>query len=145
MAAKRFDIATVWVVMKQHCARLRLLNSTWLVLGGHCYSACCTFHPPPMERRENYSQGEQSACKLISECPLSDPHICFERRKSRAPARSHGHGHQINKKEKVLMLGIGFAPFVGINFAGNDNFTRHYIRTLYETEAHAGDICFLQC
>lgn len=43
-----------------------LLHSTWLILGGRCYSACCTSHPPPRDRHWNYSQGEQSACKLIS-------------------------------------------------------------------------------
>lgn len=46
--------------------RPTLLNLTWLILGGRCYSTCCTFHPPPIDRHENYSQGKQSACKLIS-------------------------------------------------------------------------------
>lgn len=46
-----------------------LLHSTWLILGGRCYSACCTSHPPPRDRRWNYSQAEQSACKLISVSP----------------------------------------------------------------------------
>ena len=46
--------------------RPTLLDSAWLILGGRCYSACCTFHPPPIDRHGNYSQGEQSACKLIS-------------------------------------------------------------------------------
>lgn len=46
-----------------------LLHSTWLILGGRCYSACCTSHPPPRDRHWNYSQGEQSACKLISVSP----------------------------------------------------------------------------
>lgn len=46
-----------------------LLHSTWLILGGRCYSACCTSHPPPRDRHWNYSQAEQSACKLISVSP----------------------------------------------------------------------------
>lgn len=33
--------------------RLTLLDLTWLALSGRC-----TFHPPPIDRRENYSKGE---------------------------------------------------------------------------------------
>lgn len=54
--------------------RPTLLDSAWLILGGRCYSACCTFHPPPIDRHENYSQGEQSACKLISVSAQTQAH-----------------------------------------------------------------------
>lgn len=116
--ASRFDIATMWVVMKQQLCPT-LLDSTWLILGGRWYSACCTFHPPPIDRHKNYSQGEQSACKLISVSAHTQPHIYalnrynshgFSRTMS-LNAHTHVHTHKHIEKKTVLRVGIGFAFF----------------------------------